>query len=159
MSRWVKLRSGFLAVFVCGMGAMALFADTPANPYWRIAGSNVFRLRAPEPHPPDPPPAPLPRVVPVGITTLLPGKRALLKIYFPAQRTESAREVACILAVGQREGAIEVLAIDEAAGSIRIKSSGTEMLLTLANDGPKGRPKSPPVGFPPPPLPPSPPQR
>jgi hypothetical protein len=75
-------------------------------------------------------------VIPVGITTFG-DKRALLKVKFPARPPEPAREVSCILTVGQREGPIEVLEIDESAGSVRINNSGTEMVLTLAQDGPR----------------------
>ena len=157
MRHWAGELTLGLAALVWGTSARAVFADTPANPYWGIASRNVFRLKALEPHVPPVAPAPLPRVVPVGITTMLGPKYALLKIYLPASPPEPARELACTLAVGQREGPIEVLEIDETAGSVRINNSGTVMLLTLAKDGPQPqatplRPSTPPPILPPVPI-------
>lgn len=140
-----------LLTLVLGLSARTVVADAPVNPYSGITGSNLFRLRGPDPPPPGPPPAPLPRVTLVGITTLLPEKCALLRVSLPARPPESAREISCILAVGQREGLVEVLAIDEITGSITINNSGTVMVLTLAKDGPRPQPMPPPLG--PPPLP------
>jgi hypothetical protein len=91
--------------------------------------------------------------MPVGITTILHDKRALLKVYFPARPPEPAKEVSCILTPGQREGPIEVLAIDETTGSVKVNNSGTEMVLNLARDGPRHE-DTPPPGAPPPPAPP-----
>jgi hypothetical protein len=136
------------------LGAAVLFADNPGHLYASIAGSNVFRLRPPVAQTVIPQPAPLLKVTPVGITTILGDKRVLLKIRFPAQPPEPAREVACILAVGQREGPVEVLDIDESAGSVRIRNSGTEKVLTLASDGPRLPSTRPPGELPP--LPPDP---
>jgi hypothetical protein len=132
-----------------------LFADTPGNPYLAIAGSNVFRLRPAQHLELAPPPPLLPAVTPVGITTILSKKQALLKVSFPARPSEPAKEVACVLTIGQREGPVEVLAIDETAGSIKINNSGTIMVLTLAKDGPRPQPASLAPGPPPPPGPPA----
>jgi hypothetical protein len=131
--RWAAwLVSGLLL----GLSARQLVADVPADAYLGIAGSNVFRLRSPLLEP-GPPPAPLPKVTPVGITTILNDKRALLRVSFPAHPPEPAKEVSCILTVGQREGPIEILGIDESAGSVKLNNSGTVMVLTLAQDGPR----------------------
>ena len=64
----------------------------------------------------------------------MPGKRALLKVHLPAKPPESARKIACVLAVGQREGPIEVLDIDEAAGRVKVSNSDTVMVLTFEKD-------------------------
>ena len=119
-----------------------LVTDASGNPYRGITTSNVFRLRPAQRQEGFPPPAPLPQVRPTGVTTILEDKRALLRVSYPARPPEPAREVSCILTVGQREGPIEVLAIDEKAGSIKINNSGTVMVLTLAGDSPRphGRP-------------------
>jgi hypothetical protein len=114
-----------------------LIAATSGNPYQVIAERNVFALRPPPLGGPDPPPAPLPKVVPDGITTILGVKQALLQVYSPARPPEPAKEVSCVLRVGQREGPIEVLAIDEAMGSVEVNNSGTIMVLTLDRDGPR----------------------
>jgi hypothetical protein len=94
-------------------------------------------------------------VIPVGITTLG-GKRVLLKVRFPAQPSAPASGASCILTVGQREGPIEVLEIDEATGSVKINNSGAVMVLTLAQDGPRLQTASPPERPPPLPSPPLP---
>jgi len=148
MRHCIELPPWLLVTLALGLGAKAVVADTPANPYSRITGRNIFGLRA-ERQPPEPPAAPLPRVVAVGITTLLPNKCALLKVYWPARPPEPAREVSCILAVGQREGPIEVLEIDEGTASIKINNSGKVMVLTLAMDGPKPQTAPPAAGLPP----------
>lgn len=133
------------------LGAKALVAETSGNPYLGIAGSNVFRLKPPQRQGTDLPPAPLPRAKAVGITTILRAKLALLKVYLPAIPPEPAKEFSCILTVGQREGPIEVLEIDEMAGSVKVNNSGTVMMLTLEKGSP--RPQNPPLLPEPPPLP------
>jgi len=130
------------------LGAEVLIADTARNPYLRIADRNVFGLRPPRREQSEPPPAPLARVKVVGITTLLPGKRALLKVYLPAQPPAPAREVACILKVGQREGLIEVLDIDEVAGCVKVNNAGTEMVVLLENENPRPQGPRPPPDIP-----------
>ena len=150
MRRLVKLPAWLWIALVLNLGMEALVADTPRNPYLGIASSNVFRLKPPSLPVLDPPALPLPRIKLVGITTFG-GKWALLRIYLPARPPEPAREFSCILAVGQRSGVIQVLEVDELAGSVKVRNSGTEMLLTLevVRAGPQN-PALPPV---PPPLP------
>ena len=118
------------------MSARLLLGVPPGNPYLVISERNVFALRPP-PRRPDPPAPPAPKVVPVGIATILGVKQALLKVYFPAHPPQPAREDSCVLRVGQREGPIEVLAIDEATRSIEIENSGTTMVLSLDRDAPR----------------------
>ena len=137
--------SGTPPWFLCGLafalGSRALLAIPPGNPYRVISERNVFGLRPP-PRRLDPPPAPLPKVVPDGITDILGVKQALLRVCSPAGPHEPAKEVPCVLSVGQREGPIEVLAIDEATRNIEINNSGTIMMLNLDRDGPKEPPTS-----------------
>lgn len=113
-----------------------------------IAGSNVFRLKAPQPPPPPLQPVPLARAKLVGITTLG-DKRALLKVYRPANPPEPAKEVSCILAVGQRDGPIEVLEIDEVAGTVKVKNSDAMMVLTFVKESPRPQTLALPRDFPP----------
>jgi hypothetical protein len=134
-----------------GLGASALVADTAGNPYLGIPGSNVFRLRAPEPPVTNLPPAPLPRIKVVGITTFPDASRALLKVYLPAIPPEPAKEFSCILTIGQRQEPIEVLEIDAAAGNVKVRNSGAVMVLTLDKDSPRPQNLSLPPD--PPPLP------
>jgi hypothetical protein len=115
------------------LGAGVLRADAAENPYSRIAARNVFALSPLQPQPTEPPPAPLAMVKLVGITTLC-GRCALLKVHLPAQPPEPAREVACILKVGQRDGPIELLEIDEQKGRVRVRNSGTETMLMLERE-------------------------
>jgi hypothetical protein len=150
MKRLMKLPASILMALVLTLGVEALVADTSGHPYLGIAGSNVFHLNPPPPQHPDLPVVPLPRIKLVGITTF--GKtRVLLKVYLPATPPEPARELSCILTVGQRGGPIEVLEVDELAGRVTVRNSGRVMLLTMEYEKPEPRnPASPPE--PPPPM-------
>jgi hypothetical protein len=78
----------------------------------------------------------LPRITLAGITTFPDRKSVLLKVRLPASRGEQAKEWSCILTEGQRAGPVEVLQIDEKAGSAKVNNAGTVMLLTFEKDGP-----------------------
>jgi hypothetical protein len=134
---------------VLGLGAEALIADTPGHPYLGIAGSNVFHLKPLQRREADPPELALPRIKLVGITTFG-DKRALLNVFLPAAPPEPASEHSCILAVGQREGPIQLLEVDELAGRVTLRNSGKEMLLTLEYEKPG--PQNPAMPAEPPPL-------
>jgi hypothetical protein len=149
MRHCAKLPAWLLVALGLGLGARSLVAETSGSPYLGIAGSNVFRLKPPQPQRMELPPAPLARVKVVGITTFPGDKRALLKVYLPAIPPEPAKEVSCILTVGQREGPIEVLEIAERAGSVTVNNAGTVMVLRLEQDGPQAQGPS----LPPPPTP------
>src|ERR1041385_247409 len=97
-------------------GAHAVTSDQPANPYQSIVDRNVFALKPPPP-PPDPEaskPPPV-KITLTGITTILGNKRALMKTPPPPGKPgePAKQEMSYILTVGQREGDIEVLDIDE----------------------------------------------
>src|ERR1035438_8759765 len=151
MKHFLTLRPWLLIALGLIAGANALVAETSGDPYLGIAGSNIFRLKPPQPQPPERPPAPLARAKVVGITTMFSDKRALLKVYLPAIPPEPAKKVSCILTVGQREGPIKVMEIDELAGSVKVNNSGAIMLLTLEKGSP--RPQNPSLPPEPPPLP------
>ena len=131
--RQVWLLSGLLL----SLSTRLLMAAPAGSPFQVITERNVFALRPAPPWGTDLPPAPLPKVVPVGITTIVGLKQALLRVCMPARPPEPAKEVSCILTVGQREGPIEVLAIDEATGSIEVNNSGTIIVLSLDRDSPR----------------------
>jgi len=137
MKHYGKLPLWLMGLLVLSLDARLLVADTSEHPYTGIAARNVFGLGPLVAPPPGPPPAPLPKITLVGITTILHDKCALLKVEFPAQPPEPAKAVSCILTFGQREGPIEVLAIDETAGTVRVNNSGTEMLLSLVRESPR----------------------
>jgi hypothetical protein len=140
-------------------GAYGISAD---NPYYGIVDRNVFGLKSPPP-PPDPEAnkPPPPKITPTGITTILGNKRAIFKVQMPARPPEPAKEKSYIMTEGQKEDQIEVLEIDEKAGSIKFNDYGTVVTLTLEKDAPKpqggppvvpGAPPAPnPVGYTPPP--------
>ena len=90
-----------------------------------------FILRPPAPAQSAPHHEPLPWVRLTGITTILPGKRALLLVDFPAKPRERPKEESYILCEGQRAGPIEVLAIDEKTAHVTVDESGTVTNLTF----------------------------
>ena len=141
---------GSIAVLVCGFGCLTLGPSTRAVttdsgdfPYKGIIDRNVFALNPPPPAPtPEslkPPPPPIKAVA----TARTGGKqRAVLKVTEPPKPTEPgkpptpAQEQTYILAVGQRQGQVEVLAIDEVARTVKVNNFGTEMVLALVTNLP-----------------------
>ena len=137
------------AALFCGK-ASGLTPDGTNSPYQAILVRNVFGLRpAPTAPPPEVKTPDAPKITPTGITTILGNKRALFKVQHPARPPEPAKEQSYILAEGQREGQIEVVAIDEKTGSIKFNNYGKEITLTLEKDGAKV-PSTPPTAAPPP---------
>ncbi len=142
-----------LSSVVLSAGLWTLDADVAGSPYRGIVERNVFNLRPPPP-PPDntPPPVPPPKITLTGITTILGNKRALMKALEPPRPPEPAKEVSYILAEGQRDGDVEVIAIDERAGSVKVNNHGTIQELSFDKDGAK-LPNTPPPLIAPPGLP------
>jgi hypothetical protein len=132
-------------MLICTLAGLALCTtgnavggDSPGNPYQGIVDRNVFGLKPPPP-PPDPESTkpPPPKVFLTGITTILGNKRALLKMTPPAKPGEPAKEQSFTLAEGQREGDIEVLEINEKAGTVKVNNYGTITSLDFENNGVK----------------------
>ncbi len=73
-----------VGVVLCSL-AERVDAAGAANPYRLISQRNVFGLRPIQPVITQQPAPPLPIVILTGITTILKGKRALLKVEFPAK--------------------------------------------------------------------------
>jgi hypothetical protein len=127
-----KVAGCILSTFLLCSAAIAIGADS-GNPYQGIVDRNVFGLK-----PPPPPGKPedkkidLPPITLTGITTILGNKRALMNVQAPGKALQSF-----ILAEGQREGEIEVLEIDEKAGSVKVSQSGTVVPLTFEKNGAK----------------------
>ena len=137
---------------VLGAGARAVTSDPSANPYQSIVDRNVFSLKPPPP-PPDPEankPPPV-KITLTGITTILGNKRALMKTPAPPGKPgEPAKpEMSYILTVGQREGEIEVLDIDEVGGNVKVRNGNIEVTLNIDKDGPKLAATPLPAGLPP----------
>src|SRR5258708_17514997 len=131
----------------CLVGGLAFCAaanevppDTLANPYQNIIDRNAFSLKPPPP-PPDPEAtkAPVLKITLTGITTILGNKRVLMKTAPPPGKPgESPKtEQSYILTEGQREGDIEVIEIDDKAGSVKVNNAGTVQTLTFEKDGAK----------------------
>ena len=152
MRCFIKLRPPLLVVLVLGLDVGALVGDTSANPYQVIVDSNCFHLAPPRQQANDPTVLELPRIRLVGITTFG-EKRALLKVNLPARPPEPARELSCVLSIGQWEGLIQLVDIDETTGRVTVCYSGKVILLTLANEKPGPQPMPLPPKPPPPPLP------
>jgi hypothetical protein len=129
------VKGNFHARFLGGCGRV----NRLHLPGQAIPERNAFGLKpAPIPTIVDPPPTPLPKLILTGITTILGNKLALMKAVPPGNPPGRAvTEESLILAEGQREGNVEVLNIDENAGSVRVNNSGSIMTLTFEKDGAK----------------------
>jgi hypothetical protein len=118
--------------------ACALTAPPAGNPYEGIVTRNVFGLKPmPVAAAPEPPKPQAPKVTLTGITTMLGRKRALFKAQLPAKPPDPAREQSYILAEGERDGDMEVVEIDDKAGSIKVKYLGDSMTVAFSKDSEK----------------------
>ena len=136
--------SGKRSIFLCVLislllvrRAQSLVSDGSQNPYQGITDRNVFALRPPPPPPPPPPIQQLPVKITLNGIITIGGKRALLKAQIPAHPPEPAKEEFYILRENQSEGDIEVVAIDDKAGTVKVKNHGTPQTLDFENNGAK----------------------
>lgn len=136
---------------LCTAGAVT--TDTPSRPYEEIVSRNVFGLKPPPPPPnPEDNKPPPPNITLTGITTVV-GKKALMETPPPAIKPGTPAGTAppgkqfYMLGEGEREGEIEVIAIDEVLGSVKVKNGAQEVTLTFEKNGVKP-PTSAPVGNP-----------
>jgi hypothetical protein len=139
---------------VCLVGGLALLgqvgaraADSEDNPYSdTIVTRNIFSLKPPPALPAvtEPVKPPPPKLWLTGITTILGNKRALLKGNFAAKAGEPAKDQSFMLCVGEREGEIEVIEIDEKKGIVTVDDFGQVINLTF-----ESAPKPPAPGTPP----------
>ncbi len=95
-----------------------------------IATRNVFRLKSP---PPEVPPRPPARMVALTGILTIGGKRAFMKTQAPAKTGQPSSDQLYVLAVGQRDGDLEVLAITEVAGTVKVNNAGSVETLTFAD--------------------------
>ena len=117
-------------------------AITADNPYTQtITNRNLFGLKPPvDPATliAPPPPPNVPKVMLTGITTLMGGKRCILRVPRAARQQEPAKEVSLFKAEGDpAEEGIQVLEIDLASARVKINNNGTMQTLDLAKDAPK----------------------
>jgi len=145
MKRGKKTLVCLVGCLLLSLGAKAVVTDAKNHPYHVIIERNVFAINPPptiNTTPPPPPPAT--EVKLAGITTIISPKRAILQWKEPAQpatpgkpAAPPGKEQSFIMVEGQREGIIEVLEINEKAGSVRIKNAGEPMLITFETHGVK----------------------
>jgi len=129
-----------LLCFAAGVAlgtAPALTAEH-SSPYHGIVERNLFGLNPP-PLQPDVEAANRPqpsKITLTGITTLLGRKLALMKTPPWAKPGEQAKpEEFFILAVGERQAEIEVLEIDEVAGTVKVNNAGTVETVSFEKNG------------------------
>jgi hypothetical protein len=119
-----------IRVYPCLSVVVFLFAATAIagteNPYQGIVDRNVFGLRPPPPPPSnEPPKPPIPAINLQGITTILGKKMAFMTIQLPPKGGEPAKPTSFMLSEGERDGDIEVVSIDEVAGTVKVNDFGT----------------------------------
>ena len=134
-------------ILICLFG-LSVFASTQAatyvpSKYHSIVERNVFSLNSPKPdETPTPVAQPPPKITLAGITTMLGNKRALLSVAVSNKPPENF-----ILTEGQRDGQIEVLQIDEKAGSVKVLNHGIKQTLDFLTAGAKPQPNLSPTGY------------
>jgi hypothetical protein len=134
MKRAGKLLICLLVGFSSIRGAHGVVNDANKGSYDAIAKRNAFDLHEVPPPPScrEQPGLPPIQIRLTGITTIFGDKRALLMVQEPAVAGKPAgKEESYILSEGQRQGAIQVLAIDEKTGTVRLSSDDTVSVLTF----------------------------
>lgn len=162
MKRAFRFRaSGLESLLAICLGGVVLSAPAfvADNPYSTIVERNAFALKPPTPPAVVTPPAPPASNVELrGITTLLGRPQVLLNFKMPGKPPEPPKDRSLVMDVGQREGEVEVLEINPATGSIRIRNQGNELAMNLKDNAPKAQAApnlAPPAmvpGVPPPPA-------
>jgi hypothetical protein len=129
---------GALTVVAFCSSANVIGAASSGDVYGQITARNLFGLHElPQVQPSEQPKPQLPKIALKGVATLG-GKLAFLNVQYPQKPGEQPQgEQSLILGEGQRESGIEVLQIDEKAGSIRVNNSGTEMTVAFEKDAGK----------------------
>ena len=130
----------FLATgLVLGTSVRGVTTDGTGNPYQGVVVRNVFALKpAPDPAAVKPPVPEPPKIIPQGIMSVFGRQQVLFKTIMPGSKPgEPPKETAMVLSVGERAGEIEVVAIDESAGTITFNNHGKPQTLSLEKDGPK----------------------
>jgi hypothetical protein len=143
--RSLKYIFSTLAVLSVSFGTNVLSGASSMEAYGQIPARNLFGLHEPVQQNVDPPPLQLPKITLNGINTIN-GKLVFLKVQYPAKQGEKQQsEESLTLTEGQREGVIELLEINEKAGTIRVNNSGTEMTIGFDKDAGKVASSPPPA--------------
>jgi hypothetical protein len=133
-----KLAIPMALAFALGAGANANVADSSARHYEEIPKRNIFGLKAPEPAQTPPQEPALSKLVLAGTCSVVDPPRALIdELPPPGAGPAAGKKRSLILAAGERDGNVEVLEINERAGSVTVRNSGTLMVLTFDKDGAK----------------------
>jgi hypothetical protein len=128
---------GVLAMVGLCSGAKVPGAAASADYYQQIPARNLFGLREPPQIQPEVVKPQVPRILLSGITTMG-SKLAFLKVQAPPRPGEQQQpDQSLMLTEGQREGGIEILEINEKAGTIRVNNFGTEMTIGFDKDADK----------------------
>jgi len=126
----------------CAMAVMALATvvvcanvDTNPNPYATIVDRNPFGLKPPPPPPPPPeqtaPPVPMAKVTMTGLLSTFGEPRVILEIIEDAGKGGGTPTRPPPLREGERQGPVEVLAIDVVKSTVRLRNSGVETNITF----------------------------
>ena len=133
MGRSKTFLSLLLAVGILAAPLLAS-AATPGK-YQAILDRNAFALKDPPPPapPPEPPPAPEPPidVFLTGITTLFGKDRAYFKVLTKGEKEPEYPA----LRVGEKQGGIELLAINLDKGEVKVMHKGRERILSFKENG------------------------
>jgi hypothetical protein len=129
-----------MAVLLCCMLVSAVWGvagDAQMASYQQISDRNAFNLK-PLP-PPGPDPATLAATQQVNITfTGITSFNGVKKAYFRLpDGTKPGQFTYPTIREGERDGALEVITINEKAGSVVVKNAGTPMTLTFEANGNK----------------------
>jgi hypothetical protein len=135
------------AGLVLGTAAGQTEADVPnaagSHPSGSIMVRNVFHLNPPTTATQEQTNPAVPRFFLAGIVTMT-GKKALLKAVLQPRRGEPAKEECYMLAEGERKGDLEVLKIDEKAGTVEVTWAGTAIPLNFKDNAVKAAAVTPP---------------
>jgi hypothetical protein len=131
---WASL---VVAILIC---ANAAWAQT--NPFEAILTRNVFGL-VPIPPAAKPPDPPLPKITLTGITTVTGVARALLKMAPLPGAAGAGGDRFFNLKLGERDGDLEVLEINEKSGTVVVAYTGRT--LTLGFEAEKTNSPPPPI--------------
>jgi len=101
------------------------------SPYQTIAKRNAFNLRSDLQQHQVSAIDPSPEFRLVGITTILGDKRLFMKVRLPGRDRINLEEHSLMLIKGQPETELEVLQIDEAVGSAKLRYGGRVITLTF----------------------------
>lgn len=122
-----------LVALLLSCNAPAVTSNTGSGSYAIIVERNPFGLKPPVIEVPPPPPPPPPTNLELtGITTLF-GKKQVFFNVKEQKGTTSAK----VLTFGEVIDGIEVLAINETEGEVRMRNRGIETLLTFAKNAAK----------------------